>query len=119
MKLMRYGAKGAEKPALLDAGGEAAPFCSAQDARDDVERDQPFRRCLIAIYGKGDASAPEQSLRLAALASQVIDVLALQPLVDGEVRLPDPTSDTVHLVKRGRQHHPQGFRWRRANLGQL
>jgi hypothetical protein len=28
--------------------------------------------------------------------------------MDGEVRLPDPTSDTVHLVEGGRQHHPQG-----------
>src|SRR6185295_4005178 len=112
--------EGVERPRpLLDTGGDAAPFCGTQDPRYDVEWDQPLGHGLVAVDGKGDPRAAEQRFRLAALALQVFDVLALQPLMHGEVRLPDPTSATVHLVERGRQHHPQGFRWRLANPGQL
>ena len=66
--------------ALLDAGRQPAPFGGAQDARDDVEGDEPLGGRLVAVDGEGDAGAAEQRLGLAALALEIVDLLGLQPL---------------------------------------
>ena len=66
--------------ALLDAGCEPAPLRRAQDARDDVEGDEPLGRRLVAVDGEGDAGAAEQRLGVRALALEVVDLLRLQPL---------------------------------------
>ena len=93
--------------ALLDAGGEPAPFGGAQDARDDVEGDEALGGGLVAVDGEGDAGAAEQRLGLAALALEVVDLLGLQPLMHGEVGLADPAADSVHLVECGCQQTPR------------
>ena len=46
--------------ALLDAGGEAAPFRRAQDARDDVEGNEALGGAVVAVDGEGDAGAAKQ-----------------------------------------------------------
>ncbi len=45
--------------ALLEAGADALPLGVGEDARDDVERDQPFLRVGLAVDREGDADAPE------------------------------------------------------------
>ena len=77
--------------ALLDAGGEAAPFGRAQDARDDVEGDEALGGRVVAVDGEGDAGAAEQRLGVLALALEVVDLLRLQPLVHGQVGLAHPS----------------------------
>ena len=44
----------------------ARPFAARDDARQDVEGDQPLGRLLRAIDGEGDADAAEQQLGLFA-----------------------------------------------------
>ena len=44
---------------LLEPGREPRPFARGEDARDDVERDDPLGRLLVAIDGEGDAEAAE------------------------------------------------------------
>ena len=38
---------------------QIGPFAGGEDARDDVERDDPLGRVLVAIDGEGDAEAAE------------------------------------------------------------
>ena len=45
--------------ALLESCGEMAPFVGRNDARNDVERDQPLGSGLLAIHGERDAHAME------------------------------------------------------------
>src|SRR3546814_6971657 len=49
---------------LADALVQHAPFLAGEDARQQVEGDQPFRIAALAINGEGDADAPEDRLRL-------------------------------------------------------
>ena len=63
--------EGVERPhALLDAGAEPAPLGRRDDARDDVERDQPLGRRLLAVDREGDAGAAEERLGLLRLRSR-------------------------------------------------
>ena len=52
--------------ALLEPALQRVPFGGGEDARDDVERDQPLLRVGLAIDREGDADAAEQQLGLAA-----------------------------------------------------
>ena len=47
--------------ALLDADGEPAPFGGGEDARDDIEGDQPFGGLFLAIDREGDAEPAEDA----------------------------------------------------------
>ena len=63
--------EGIQRPdALLDAALEQPPFRRGDDARDEIERDQPLERILAAIDGEGDAEPPEERLGLQLLALQ-------------------------------------------------
>ena len=55
--------EGVDRPhPLLEPGREPLPFGGGEDARDDVERDDPLGRLLLAIDGEGDAEAAEGGL---------------------------------------------------------
>ena len=49
------------------------------DARDEVERNQPLGAVLFAVDGEGDADAVEQRIRLGALLRQPLRRLLAQP----------------------------------------
>ncbi len=84
--------------ALRQAARQAVPFAFRQDARDDVEGDQPFRIAALAIDGEGDADAAEQRLRLRALGRQRGQTVAFDPGGDALIGRPDAARG-VHLVE--------------------
>jgi len=50
--------EGVDRPhPLLEPGREPRPFRRGEDPRDDIERDDPFGRFLLAIDREGDAEA--------------------------------------------------------------
>ena len=84
--------------ALPQSGRQLAPFLGREDARHDVERDQPLVAVLLAVDGEGDADAVEEAVGLGALLSQRVVGLADQPVgVDGVMRADVPVG-RVHLV---------------------
>ena len=84
---------------LLDAGRQTAPFGCRDDARHDIERDQPFRRLPIAIDSERNAGPAEQGFGLRPLLFQVVDFLGFKPLGDGAVRLAHASAEAIHLVE--------------------
>ena len=84
---------------LLDAGFELAPLGVRDDARNDVERDQPLGRFFGAIDVEGDAGAPEERFGFGALGRKVIEPLRAEPFGQRPVGLPDALSVAVHLVE--------------------
>ena len=102
---------------LAQARRELAPFLGGEDARHDVERNQPLVAVLLAVHGEGDADAVEQAVRLGALLAQGVVGLAGEPVgVDGVLR-PDVAVGRVHLVK-GRMAavHRNSFRGTEAKI---
>ena len=66
--MVDVGEEGVQRPdALLEPGFEARPFLGRQDARHDVERDQPLGARVLAVDGERDADAVKQCVRLGAL----------------------------------------------------
>jgi hypothetical protein len=57
------------------------PFAGRDDARHDVEGDQPFVRLGLAIDVEGDAGAAEEGLGLGRFLAQVLEVLVREPAV--------------------------------------
>ena len=57
---MQEGIDGAHP--LFDPAGQAIPFPPGDDARHDVERDQPFLGLLLALDIEGDAGATDEDL---------------------------------------------------------
>ncbi len=78
------------------------PFPRRQDARDDVERDQPLLGLQVAIDGEGDADPAKQQLGFLAAIFQRVGRRLFQPprelLVGGAEVVPG----TIHLVERNR-----------------
>ena len=68
---------------------QLAPFCRSDDARHDVERDQPFLAVVVAIDVEGDAGAAEEALGLIALLAQPAGLLFVQPLLIVAIGTPD------------------------------
>ena len=84
---------------LLDAPLEPGPFPGRDDARDDVERDEPLVALLAAVDVEGDAGAPEQRLGIGRLLQQPARVLLGEPLVVVPVGRPQRGAVAVHLVE--------------------
>jgi len=99
VNVVHEGVEGAHP--LLDACFEAAPFLGRDDARQDIERDQPFDRIVRPIDGEGDAGAAEQNFGLRRLGLQSFHTLHAEPLGELAVRQPDAlTAVTVHFIER-------------------
>ena len=90
--------------ALLDAGRQPAPFGRRDDARDDVEGDEPLGRLVVAVDGEGDAGAAEQRLRLARFRFEVVELLRAEPFGDGLIGLAHTVAGAVHFIKSLAQH---------------
>ena len=65
--------------ALLEPAPDQVPFRRGQDAREDVERDQPLGRIGVAVDREGDADAPEQELGLAPAVVEHVRRNAAEP----------------------------------------
>ena len=59
---------------------EADPLLQRQDARHDVEGNQPLRAFFLAVHGEGDADAVEQGVRLGALLRQPLRGLVVRAI---------------------------------------
>ena len=67
--------------ALAQPAFEQLPFGRRDDARHDVERDQPLGAAVLAVDGEGDADAVEGALGLVALLRDARGgVFSSQPL---------------------------------------
>ena len=67
---------------LLEAARQAAPFRPGQDARDDVEGDDPLFGLVVAIDGEGDADAAEEEFGLGPPVGKGVARGAVQPALD-------------------------------------
>ncbi len=85
---------------LLQSLLEDRPFLGRDDARDDVERDQPFLRLGVAIDREGDADPPEQQLGFLAPILQGVRRRVLQPEREFLVGLTETAVGLVHLIER-------------------
>src|SRR3546814_9328422 len=65
--------------ALFDAARQAPPFTRRDDARDDIEGDQPLVGFILAIDVEGDAGGAEKGLGLLRLALDARRILAADP----------------------------------------
>ena len=75
--------EGVQRPhPLPQPGRHAVPFGPRDDARDDVEGDQPFGVAAFAVDREGDADAAEQQLGLMPLAVQLLARGGAEPTVD-------------------------------------
>ena len=95
--------EGVERPRPLNqALFQRAPFLAGDDARHDVEGDQPLMAFSLAIDGEGDADAAEEQLGLAAARVEELRRGGLDPLIErgvGPARRIAPRL-AVHLVER-------------------
>ena len=86
--------------ALAQSRRELAPLAGREDARHDVERDQPLVAVLLAVDGERDADAVEEAVGFGALLSQRVFGLADQPVGVDRVGRPHLPVGGVHLVER-------------------
>jgi len=90
---------------LFEPAREMRPFRSGEDARDDVEGDQPLLGFRVAVDGEGDADPAEEELRLLPAMFQELWRRGCQPFLQHPVGLPALTVMAVHLVEdRARLH---------------
>ena len=84
----------------VQAALRAAPLARREDARDDVEGDEPLGTAALGVDREGDADAAEQQLRLAALLGRrSAGVRRASPGAPGSAGA--PTAGRVHLVELG------------------
>jgi hypothetical protein len=57
---------------LLEALRKVLPFLAREDARDDVERNQPLGSGFLSIDGERDAKTMEERVRLSALERESV-----------------------------------------------
>ena len=97
--------------ALAQAGLELAPLGRRDDARDDIERDQPFRPVavfvLLAVDRERDADAAEDEVGLGALVAHRLAALLGKPAPEFAIVLANLRLLPVHLVKRLAHPRPE------------
>src|SRR6516165_7286645 len=86
---------------LLESATDEVPLTSREDARDDVERDQPFLCFGIAIDRDGDADAPKQQFGLAPAMLEDLGRDLRQPRCKFRIGGADLAVAAVHLVEIG------------------
>ena len=89
--------------ALDEALFEEAPLGAGNDARHDVERDQPLGGVLVAVDAEGDADAAEHVFRLGAAGGENVGGRFLEPAGDVTVDRPRFAGADAHFVKRRRR----------------
>ncbi len=86
--------------ALEQAGLQLAPLGARQNARDDVEGDQPLGAGGAAIDRKGDAQALEQKVGLLALGGEGRVRGIAQPPHHPRIGRTDPPVAAMHFIKK-------------------
>ena len=102
--------------ALADACPHRLPLLGIEDARDDVEGNQPLDPLLAAVDGEGDPQPAEDQVGLLMLFQQPGMGCRIQPFLIGAVGFAHAVTQAVHLVERitefhGFQADPRSFRW--------
>ncbi len=94
--------------ALLQPAAQGVPFLRRQDARDDVERDQPLLGVGLAIDREGDADAAEQQLGFLAAVVENVGPDVAEPVGQFGIGRPDRAVRPLHLIERQahRLHSP-------------
>ena len=94
--------------ALLKPAAQRVPFLRRQDARDDVERDQPLLGVGLAIDREGDADAAEQQLGFLAAVFEHIGPDVAEPARQFGIGRANLAVGPLHLVERQahRLHSP-------------
>ena len=98
---------------LLEPAFQSIPFAARQNARHDIERDQPLGRIGVAIDGKGDADPAEEQLGLPAACRHQLRRAVIEPALDRPIGgihftaadAPIDLGQAVHFVKGGRRCH--------------
>ncbi len=90
--------------ALDQSRFQPQPFVMAEQARDDVERDQALGGLLVAIDGEGDADAAKQHFRLLAPGIEQPRRGRLEPFGDAVVQGARRSVAFGHLVETGHAH---------------
>ena len=85
--------------ALLEAALQRLPFGRRQDARNDVEGDQPLLRLGIAVDRKGDADAAEEQLRLAPAEVEHVRRNLAEPVRQLGIGRPNRAFAAPHFVE--------------------
>ena len=92
--------------ALLQSLAQPVPFAGREDARDDVERNEPFLRVGLAIDREGDADPAEEELGFAAAVVEHVGTHLAEPRGQrgiGRAHLPVRSG---HLIKGHAQPTP-------------
>ncbi len=92
--------------ALLEPGAQQVPFGGGENARQDVEGDEPLLRVRFAIDGEGDADAAEQELRLAPAVVEHVGRHLGEPAKQLAIGGPQRPVAAFHLVERDRHGCP-------------
>ena len=77
--IVQEGVQGAG--ALADAPVQYTPFIGGEDARQQVEGNEPFGIAAFAIDGESDADAPENRLRLVHASVEPGNAGAVHPFL--------------------------------------
>ncbi len=83
---------------LAQAGFERLPFAARDDARDQIEGNQPLGAGQIAVDREGDAHAAKQQVGFRALARDGLVALLDQPALEARVMRPHDFVVMTHLV---------------------
>ena len=84
--------------ALAQPGGELAPLVGREDARHDVERDQPLVAVLLAVDRERDAHPVEEAVGFGALLAQRIFRFPGEPVRIDRIRRAHLPVGGIHLV---------------------
>ena len=85
---------------LGEAGLELAPFGARDEARNDVEGNEPFGGVLVAVDAKGDADPAEHEFGLGAARGEEFGRCLAEPACDLVIERPGRTAGNPHLVER-------------------
>jgi hypothetical protein len=77
---------------------QGLPFATRNDARDQIEGNEPFRSGQIAVDCEGDPHAAKQQVRLRALTRDCLVALLHQPAFEARVMSPHDFVVMTHLV---------------------
>ena len=75
---------------LFDPLGDARPFAIRDDARDDIEGDEPLFGLGAAIDVEGDAGQAKDLFGLALFGPQSFGIFTVEPVIEGLIRLSEP-----------------------------
>ena len=101
--------------ALREPAFEQVPFVRGNDARDDVERDQPLGALLLAVDRERDADAVERPFGLLALLRDAIGRRPLEPAGERPVVRPDRPVRGAHFIVGWGRHESIFGGWSRGH----